>query len=290
MKIVTEYLEKAAALTEQEIDKVLPPETEYPRSIHALMRYSIFAGGKRLRPALIMASHTACGGRQQDERVLVVCAAFEMLHTFSLIHDDLPCMDDDDLRRGKPTAHRAFNEALAVLGGDALCILAFECLARAGSIDIIRETSVALGTDGMIGGQVVDIESEGKEVDAHTVDYIHLKKTAALITASVRVGAQLADASAETLEHLTVYGRSIGLAFQIVDDILDEEGTTEQIGKDAGSDRERGKATYPRAYGMEQSKRMALELIEEAQQRIAFLDDKGEMLRLLAEFVRTRVK
>ncbi len=290
MKTISEYLEESASLTEQALERVLPPETAYPQSIHALMRYSVFAGGKRLRPALIMAAHTACGGRRDDERLLLVCAAFEMLHTFSLIHDDLPCMDDDDYRRGKPTAHRAFNEALAVLGGDALCILAFECLARTGNIEIIRETSTALGTDGMIGGQVVDIESEGKEVGVETVDYIHLKKTAALITASVRVGAQLASAPANTLEQLTTYGRSIGLAFQIVDDILDEEGTTEQIGKDAGSDRERGKATYPSAYGLERSKQMALDLIEKACNGIAFLGERGNTLRQLAEFVRTRVK
>ncbi len=290
MNELKEYLARVAEQTERALHRVLPADTEYPASIHAVMRYSVFAGGKRLRPALIVASHEACGGDPADERVALACAAFEMFHTFSLMHDDLPCMDDDDYRRGKPTAHRAFTEALAVLGGDALCIMAFGCLARTGRLDIVRETADALGTDGMIGGQVVDIESEGKEIDRAVVDYIHQKKTAALITASVRVGAQLADAPQKALARLGSYGHHVGLAFQIVDDILDEEGTTEQLGKDAGSDRERGKATYPRACGMAESKRQAEALIQQARSDIAFLGDKGIILRKLADYIRTRIK
>jgi geranylgeranyl diphosphate synthase type II len=212
-----------------------------------------------------------------------------MLHTFSLIHDDLPCMDDDDFRRGKPTAHRAFNEALAVLGGDALCIVAFEVLADLGKADIIAETAKALGTDGMIGGQVVDIESEGKKVGRETVEYIHKKKTAALIRACVRIGAMLANAPADTLARLSLYGEHVGLAFQVIDDILDEESTTEQLGKDAGSDRERGKATFPAVCGMKESKRYAEELIRKAVDVIAFLGGKGTMLRELAEYIRVRI-
>lgn len=290
MSDLKQYLSRVAELTDRTLQDTLPPESEYPSSIHAVMRYSTFAGGKRLRPALVMAAYETCGGAFGDPNPTLAGAALEMLHTFSLMHDDLPCMDDDDFRRGKPTAHRAFTEALAVLGGDALCIFAFSCLARIGRIDIVAETAEALGTNGMIGGQVVDIESEGKTVDGTVVDYIHQKKTAALITASVRVGAQLADADEDTLARLTAYGESVGLAFQIVDDILDEEGTTEQLGKDAGSDRERGKATYPSAYGMAESKTKAVELIDNAWEQIAPLGERGTILHDLAEFVRVRLK
>jgi geranylgeranyl diphosphate synthase type II len=289
MNDVKGYLKRVAALSDKTLQSVLPPESVYPRSIHAVMRYSTFAGGKRVRPALIMASYEACGGRFGARPALLAGAAYEMLHTFSLMHDDLPCMDDDDVRRGKPTAHRAFTEALAVLGGDALCIHAFGCLARIGRMDIVLETAAALGTDGMIGGQVVDIESEGKKVDRKTVEYIHSRKTAAFIRASVRVGALLADAPARTLARLTSYGSNVGLAFQIVDDVLDEESTTEQLGKDAQSDRERGKATYPAVCGLERSKQKAHELIRDACDDIALLGARGKMLRELAEFIRVRL-
>ena len=198
-------------------------------------------------------------------------------------------MDDDDFRRGKPTAHKAFNEALAVLGGDGLCIYAFEILTRTGRIDIIQEISRALGTNGMIGGQVVDIESEGKPVDRTTVEYIHNNKTAALIRASVRTGALLANAPSETLEKLTSYGNHIGLAFQVVDDILDEESTTETLGKDVGSDRKKGKATFPAVCGIEDSKKYAKELIEKAHADIVFLEEKGTILYQLADYIRLRV-
>jgi len=283
------YVKRVSDATNGTLEKVLPPDTLYPTSIHALMRYSSFAGGKRVRPCLVMASYEACGGTFGDERALKVAAAIEMLHTFSLIHDDLPCMDDDDFRRGKQTAHKAFNEALAVLGGDALCILAFEVLASVGRIDIIAEIAAALGTSGMIGGQVVDIESEGRKVDKATVEYIHRNKTAALIRASMRAGALLADASADTLEKLSSYGNNVGLAFQVVDDVLDEESTTEALGKDAGSDAEKGKATWPSVAGIEESKRYARELIENAWADIEFLGGKGKILKDLAEYIRVRI-
>ncbi|MDR3013427.1 MAG: polyprenyl synthetase family protein [Chitinispirillales bacterium] len=271
------------------LERLLPAETAYPGSIHSLMRYSSFAGGKRVRACLVMAAYEACGGNFGDDNALKAASAIEMLHTFSLIHDDLPCMDDDDFRRGKPTAHKAFNEALAVLGGDALCILAFEVLADIGRIDIIKEIAVALGTGGMIGGQVVDIESEGKEVDKATVEYIHNNKTAALIRASVRVGAMLANVSKDTLDRLTSYGNNVGLAFQVVDDILDEESTTETLGKTVGRDGEKGKATFPAVVGIDESKRYAQELIEKSWSDIEFLGDKANTLKNLAEFIRVRI-
>lgn len=283
------YLKKVANATEQILGELLPSETTAPESIHQLMRYSTFAGGKRIRPSLLMAAYEACGGTFGDRNALKAAAALEMFHTFSLIHDDLPCMDDDDFRRGRPTAHKAFNEALAVLGGDALCIMAFEVLADTGNLAIVKEIASALGTNGMLGGQVVDIESEGKQVPRETVEYIHNAKTAALIRSSVRMGAMLANASDETLAGLTSYGNNIGLAFQVVDDILDEESTTEQLGKDAGSDRARGKATFPAVCGMEESKRYAQDLIDNAYKDIAFLNERAGVLRNLADFIITRI-
>jgi geranylgeranyl diphosphate synthase, type II len=286
---LNKYLSAVAKETETALATLLPSEGTYPPSIHSLMRYSIFAGGKRIRPALIMASFEACGGAFGDRNVLLACAAIEMLHTFSLIHDDLPCMDDDDFRRGKPTAHKAFGEAIAVLGGDALCIFAFECLAKIGRVDVIEEIAKALGTNGMLGGQVVDIESEGKPATRETVEYIHKNKTAALIRACVRTGALMAHSSESDLERLSLYGDYVGLAFQVVDDILDEEGTTEQLGKDAGSDKEKGKVTFPSVCGMQESKRYAKELIENACKQLAYLGDKATTLKALAEFFRTRI-
>ena len=283
------YMASVAKLTEETLERLLPAEKTYPGSIHALMRYSIFAGGKRVRPTLVMAAHEACGGSFGDQNTLLVCAAIEMLHTFSLIHDDLPCMDDDDLRRGKPTAHKVFGEGLAVLGGDALCIFAFECLAKTGRADIIAEVAEALGTEGMIGGQVVDIESEGKPATRETVEYIHKIKTAALIRACVRTGALLANAPEPDIQRLSAYADYVGLAFQVVDDILDEEGTTEQLGKDAGSDREKGKVTFPSVCGMAESKRYAQQLIQKACHEIEYLDKRADVLSQLARFFQTRI-
>lgn len=289
MTDLKEYLKKVTDATETILDELLPKESAYPESIHKLMRYSIFAGGKRIRPALLMASYEACGGSFEDRPARAAAASLEMFHTFSLIHDDLPCMDDDDFRRGQPTAHKAFTEALAVLGGDALCIAAFEVLAHSGTIQLISEIAAALGTTGMLGGQVVDIESEGKTVERSTVEYIHRAKTAALIRVSVRMGALLAGASEKDTAQLSSYGNHIGLAFQVVDDILDEEGTTEQLGKDAGSDRELGKATFPAICGLDESRRYAQELIAEAHKEIAFLGDKNSILRQLADYIITRI-
>lgn len=289
MDELKQYIENVVTVTDKTLDEILPKGDDRPRSIHELMRYSTFAGGKRIRPCLMMAANEACGAAFGNRNVALAGAAIEMLHTFSLIHDDLPCMDDDDFRRGKPTAHKAFGEALAVLGGDALCIYAYETLAQVGRIDVIHQMSQALGTQGMLGGQVVDIESEGKTVTKDTVDYIHMHKTAALIRVSVVIGGMLAGASEKELERLGRYGNNIGLAFQVVDDILDEESTTEVLGKDIGSDRERGKATYPALIGLEKSKEVAKELIENAHKDIEFLGEKGKILKLLADYVRLRV-
>jgi geranylgeranyl diphosphate synthase, type II len=289
MNDLKEYIKKVSAATDAALEKLLPTESTYPESIHRLMRYSTFAGGKRIRPCLLMATYEACNGKFDNTQAINTASAIEMLHTFSLIHDDLPCMDDDDFRRGKPTAHKAFNEALAVLGGDALCIAAFEILAKQGRVDIVHEIATALGTNGMLGGQVIDIESEGKIVTRDIVEYIHIKKTAALICASVRIGALLADVSKESLDKLTSYGNHIGLAFQVVDDILDEESTTETLGKDAGSDRERGKATFPSVVGMAESKQYARKLVDQAWNDIAFLGEKGAILHDLAEYIITRI-
>ncbi|KMQ51440.1 polyprenyl synthetase [Chitinispirillum alkaliphilum] len=290
MDELKQYIKSISEKTDATLGQLLPGDTLYPQSIHELMRYSCFAGGKRVRPCLVIAAYEACGGStENEESAYKAAAAIEMLHTFSLIHDDLPCMDDDDFRRGKKTAHKAFNEALAVLGGDALCILAFEILAQIGRVDLIREIATALGTKGMIGGQVVDIESEGKTVDKEIVEYIHNNKTAALIRASITSGALIAGANAEELKRLSSYGTHVGLAFQVVDDILDEESTTEQLGKDAGSDRARGKATFPAVIGIENSKLYAKELIDNAWKDIEFLGEKGKHLRELAEYIRIRI-
>ena len=289
MSNLKEYLKKCATTVDTTLDEILPQSSARPSSIHELMRYSTFAGGKRIRPALVLATSEALGQEFGNKNACLAGSAIEMLHTFSLIHDDLPSMDDDDMRRGKPTAHKAFNEGLAVLGGDALAIFAFEVLARTGDIRIVSEIAMALGTDGMIGGQVVDIESEGKPVDLETVRYIHMNKTAALLRASVLTGASLAGATDEQMEKLTEYGNAIGLAFQVIDDILDITSTTEVLGKDAGSDLERGKATWPALTSLEESKRYASELTATAKDAVAFLGDKGVMLVAIADYLESRI-
>lgn len=289
MSNLKEYLVKCRETVDSTLDELLPTKDDRPGSIHELMRYSTFAGGKRIRPALVLAANEACGGEFGNRDACYAGAAVEMLHTFSLIHDDLPCMDDDDFRRGKPTAHKAFNEGLAVLGGDALCIFAYEVLARTGNVEIIADISIALGTNGMIGGQVVDIESEGKEVTLDTVKYIHNNKTAALIRASIVMGARIAGADKEVVAKLEEYGNAIGLAFQVIDDILDITSTTEVLGKDVGSDEARGKATWPALTSLEESKRYAHELTSKAKECVAFLGDKAEMLIGIADYLEGRI-
>ena len=286
--VAQEYLARVAKEAEAKFDEHLPPENETPCRLHEAMRYSMFAGGKRLRPALVKATFDMFGGK--GDKVWLATSALEMLHTFSLIHDDLPCIDNDDYRRGKLTNHKKFGESTAVMAGDALCVLAFELMGRAGDARAIEVLAHLLGTYGMIGGEMTDIECEGKTVDLETVDYIHYHKTAALIEAALQVGAMLAGADDKSITAIRNYGRSIGLAFQIVDDILDIVSTTEELGKDAGSDIEKGKAPYPSIVGLEKSRERAHELYEESLKALEGLEGDTSILRSIAAFIITRVK
>ena len=237
---------------DEALERSCPPATAYPPVIHEAMRYSVFAGGKRLRPILVIAGAEAVGGQMAD--VMPTACCFELIHTYSLIHDDLPAMDDDDYRRGRLTSHKVFGEAMAILAGDALLTHALGLVAVNFGLGkaapevfprVLAEITRAAGPDGMVGGQVVDVQSEGQVVAAETLDYIHTRKTAALIRGAAPVGALLAGASESQLAALTTYGDRIGLAFQIVDDILDVEGSLETLGKTAGSDQRKQKITYP---------------------------------------------
>ena len=287
-KIAQEYLARIAKDAEAKFDEHLPPVKDRPCRLHEAMRYSMFAGGKRLRPGLAKAAFDMFGGK--GDKIWLATSALEMLHTFSLIHDDLPCIDNDDYRRGKLTSHKKFGEATAVMAGDALCIHAFEMMGKTGNAKAIEVLAHLLGTYGMIGGEMTDIECEGKTVDLEIVDYIHYHKTAALIEAALLVGAMLADASESDMEVIRNYGRSIGLAFQIVDDILDIVSTTEELGKDAGSDIEKGKATYPSIVGLEKSRERARELYEESIKALDGLTCDTSILRSIAAYIITRVK
>jgi geranylgeranyl diphosphate synthase type II len=257
------------------------------------MRHSVFAGGKRVRPILILASGESLSG---DRNILLhLGAGIEMMHTYSLIHDDLPALDNDDLRRGVPTCHKVFGEALAILAGDALMTRCYQVLAGlpglpdAARIEIIREVATATGTvNGMIGGQVVDLESEGKEVEARVLEYIHYSKTGALLKACVRCGAIAAGAENGEMQSLTEFGSKIGLVFQIVDDILDVTSSSEVLGKTAGKDEKVKKATYPALYGIDASREKARELMSSALEDIREFDEKAEPLRSLARFVVNR--
>ena len=255
------------------------------------MRYSILAGGKRLRPILVVAAAEAVGGNRHD--ILPFAVAAEFIHTYTLIHDDLPALDNDDLRRGKPTNHKVFGEAIAVLAGDALLTQAFYLMTHSELMKAIPPEKIlqaahdmtdAIGTSGMIGGQVVDIESEGKPINAETLEYIHVHKTGRLIKACIRAGAILSQAEVDKLEALTIYGEQIGLAFQIVDDILDITADQSLLGKDVGSDVDKGKATYPALYGLDQSKKKAEKLLEEGIDCLEFFGDEADPLREIGNF------
>jgi len=286
------YLEEARQLVDAALDTHLPPETTEPKTLHRAMRYSVFAGGKRIRPALVLAASDLHGGRRED--ALPAACAMEMIHTYSLIHDDLPAMDDDDLRRGRPSCHKAFDEATAILAGDALLTHAFLIMARQPAsapehlLLMIAALAEAAGTEGMIGGQMADLESEGIEVGLSMVERIHLLKTAALITASLTMGALLAGAGDDELARMKRFGRRIGLLFQITDDILDRTADTASLGKTAGKDEVQGKATYPAAAGMDQANSRAEQLARRAAEDLEPYGERALVLRRLTDYLLRR--
>jgi geranylgeranyl diphosphate synthase type II len=266
-----------------------------PKILKDSIVYSLTAGGKRIRPILCIASYDAClKNEKADFDIVPYASAFEFIHTYSLIHDDLPAMDNDDLRRGKPTNHKVFGEGIAILAGDGLLTEAFYLLTNNAHCDsiskdavfkVIREIAMAAGIHGMVGGQAQDLLSEDSEPDKETLSFIHLHKTAALITASIRSGAILAGCSDEELKSLTRYGENIGLTFQIIDDILDLEGSTEEIGKPKGSDERKKKMTYPRLYGLDASKKIAKDLVKDAIEALKSFDNKADPLRAIATYM-----
>jgi len=270
--------------------------TIVPDALYKSMTYSLSAGGKRIRPILCLASYEACGGKADD--VVPYASAFELIHTYSLIHDDLPAMDDDDLRRGKPTNHKVFGEGIAILAGDGLLTEAFYLLSSerhavasiplSAIIRAINEIADGSGIYGMVGGQAQDLLSENEEPDPETLFFIHRCKTAALITAAVKTGGILACCSDERLAGLTSYGQSTGLAFQVIDDILDVEGQTEVLGKTAGSDEKKKKMTYPKLYGVEESRVKAKGLIQDAVDSLTVFDEKADPLRAIAQLMLER--
>jgi geranylgeranyl diphosphate synthase type II len=290
------YLSRKKSIVDKTLDKLVPPAKTFPASVHEAMRYSLFAGGKRVRPILAIAAADALGAKTAD--LIPLAGSLELIHTYSLIHDDLPAMDNDDFRRGRPTCHKVYGEAIAILAGDGLLNMAFEVLSdprRTKSVSanrllsIIREIGAASGVHGMVGGQVVDMESEGKDIDLPTLEYIHMHKTGALIRASVRVGALYGKAGEKQLKALTRYGEKIGLAFQITDDILDITGNLDETGKDVGSDLKKGKKTFPVFYGLEGSRVRASEVADKAIYALREFDRKADPLRELARYIVNRI-
>ena len=288
--MLTQTLEEGRKLTDMALERLLPAASERPGSVHQAMRHSVFAGGKRLRPILCMEAGRAVAGSLLPG-IEDLGAALEMLHTYSLIHDDLPALDNDDLRRGRPTCHKVFGEAIAILAGDALQTQAYQVLSRLGCpaaarVSIIEEIARRTGTvNGMIGGQVVDLEAEHTKPDAETLEYIHRSKTAALITASVVTGGIYGGASPEQVSQLRCFGQAIGLAFQIVDDVLDVTQTSEQLGKTAGKDVASEKATYPALFGLEESRKRAAHLLESACTAVENFGSRANVLKDLARFL-----
>ena len=293
MRAIKTYMSEVSAMTEARLQELLPSVQSYPEVIHESMAYSIFAGGKRFRPVLCLAACEAVCGTGTP--ALDAACALECIHTYSLIHDDLPGMDNDDYRRGKLTNHKVFGEGMAILAGDALLTYAFEILADMEDgtnsrqiIQIIREAAKASGEAGMIGGQVVDILSEQKAPSLELLEYIHTRKTGALIAASVRIGAILGGANEQQLAYFTEYAQQLGLAFQITDDILDVIGDAEKIGKPVGSDEKNQKATYPLLFGLEQSKQMAQDAVDAAINALSSFGENADMLRQLALYLLSR--
>jgi len=288
--MLKETLEQGQRLTDAALDRLIPLETEAPVSIHKAMRHSLFAGGKRLRPVLCIEAGRMIA-ESLPEGIEELGAALEMLHTYSLIHDDLPALDNDDLRRGRPTCHKVFGDAIAILAGDALQTQAYEVLSRLNCpaeqrVRIIEEIAHGTGTrEGMIGGQVVDLEAQHTQPTAAMLEYIHRSKTAALITASLVGGGLYAQANNREVSKLRAFGQSIGLAFQIVDDVLDVTQTSEQLGKTAGKDMASEKATYPALFGVEASVRKADSLVNTAFRELEHFGERAETLKELARFL-----
>ena len=291
--MLSTLLQDTIRLVEQRLDALLPAESEQPSTIHKAMRYSIFAGGKRIRPLLCLEAAKACGG--DPSAALDAACALETLHTYTLIHDDLPCMDNDDLRRGKPTNHKVFGEGIAVLAGDALLTEAFAMLARVpenaayGVRDYVAELAMQTGSLRLIGGQVLDLEGEGRPLSTEEIRAIHFGKTAALIMASVRLGGMAAACSPEQLQALTAYGRDLGLAFQMIDDILDVTSTPEVLGKSIGKDAHVEKATYCSLVGLEQARAEAQALTAAARTALdAFSPDRRATLLAISDWLLSR--
>jgi geranylgeranyl diphosphate synthase, type II len=287
-----DFFEADHAAIEAALDRILPPEDAQPPSIHRAMRYSVFAGGKRIRPALCL--EAARMFTENLEGAIQAGCALEFIHTYSLIHDDLPALDNDDLRRGKPTNHKVFGEAMAILAGDGLLTLAFATLASAPieaarRVRVIAEIGAAAGTiRGMVGGQVADVEAEGKPIDAGTLEYIHRSKTAALIRGSIVAGAIAGGAADADIERLRRFGDTIGWAFQVVDDLLDVEESSAALGKTAGKDQAQKKATYPALYGIAKSRAIANELETKALAELDCYGERAARLRQLTEFLVAR--
>lgn len=286
------YLRERSQLVDRALNRFLPRATTKPATLHKAMRYSLFAGGKRMRPVLTLAAAEACGGNV--ELALPAACAVECIHTYSLIHDDLPCMDNDDLRRGRPTNHKVFGEGVAVLAGDALLTIAFEILAQAELATRhpiaaqVHELASAAGSQHLIGGQVADLEGEGRALRGTELRYIHKSKTAALLTASLRLGAMSANATPAKLAALTTFGEALGLAFQVIDDILDVTQTTEKLGKTAGKDAEATKSTYPAIYGLDASRAEARRLTAAAHAALRPFAGRAARLREIADYLLAR--
>lgn len=297
---LNKYLQEKQTIVNKALDSFLPGEDEYPQTLHKAMRYSVFAGGKRIRPILVIAAAEIFGKTAED--VIDIACAVEFIHTYSLIHDDLPCIDNDELRRGLPTCHKVFGEAIALLAGDALLTKAFHVMSHPSKAEeawsqkldlklkAIHEIAKAAGSTGMVGGQVVDIESEGKEVAFPVLEYIHIHKTGELMLASVKAGAIMGGAENKELEAITKYGEAIGLAFQIADDILDVEGNKEDVGKNVGGDMKKGKVTYPSILSIDESRKRAKELVDIAITSLKDFDEKAEPLRAVARYIVERRK
>lgn len=287
-------LKTMQTLIEAKLALTLPMSDVYDKTILEAMNYSLLAGGKRLRPVLMMAACEAVGGRAED--VLVAASAIECIHSYSLVHDDLPAMDDDELRRGKPTNHVVYGEGIAILAGDGLLTEAFSLISKAYlkegkeeiGLKLIRELAEASGVLGMVGGQARDLLAEGRKIEKEEMHYIHAKKTGALIRASVRMGAIAGGADEKALEALTEYGEKIGLAFQITDDILDVIGDTKTLGKAVGSDEKNEKSTYPSLYGLEKSKELAKTVCEEAKASLARLEGDKAVLEYIVDYILKR--